>query len=384
MCHKARMSEPWGIYVHVPWCRRRCPYCDFYFEVGTPEAPFEAQIVSEYRHRRPSWPESKAATLYFGGGTPSLLDPKAVEDIVSSVDLKSGAEITLEANPEDISKNSVKALKSAGINRISLGVQSLEDGVLHALGRKHSAVQAWDAIQASLDSGIERLSVDLICGVPNEDPKQVFENIARLSQLGVGHISSYLLTVEPKTALEKRIAKGLAPKVDDEQQAQIYEDLQSVMSQNGYQQYEVSSYAKPGQESKHNRNYWGKGSYLGLGPSAHSMLFLEDGRVKRDQNKASLKEWLQSFEKDDFREVEVLSKEHSFLEAVAFGIRDVLVGVDLYKLADRHQCSIPHTLIQAFELLERKGFVRGQGKAMNLTPLGVRFCDAVAREILSC
>lgn len=370
------MSDLWGVYIHVPWCRRRCPYCDFYFEVGSAEQSFGAQIVSEYQERRHLWPAEKPSTLYFGGGTPSLLNRASLSTIISHVDLAVGAEITLEANPEDVTGEIAKAWKSEGINRVSLGTQSFDDNVLHRLGRKHRAKDAWNAISACQEAQIDRISVDLICGVPGEEPQEIMKVVEQLAAKGVGHISAYLLTVEAGTALQKRIEKGLAEPVDEEEQAQIYEDLQSVMATCGYRQYEVSSYARVGQESQHNRNYWGKGSYLGLGPSAHSMRLLPDGSVMREQNARSLKVW-------QTRESEILEPEHAFLEAIAFGLRDLIIGVDLQNFATKHRCSVPKGVVEVLASSEHKGWAKLDGQSVKLTSLGVRFSDAIARDILS-
>ena len=371
------MDDLWGVYVHVPWCRRRCPYCDFFFEVGSAKPCFGTQIVREYEHRRHLWPDDRPATLYFGGGTPSLLDQESLSTIVSQIDLESNAEVTLEANPEDVNHETTKGWKSEGINRVSLGIQSFDDNILKKLGRKHRTKDAWNAISACQEAGIDRISVDLICGVPGEDPQMIMKVVEQLAASGIGHISAYLLTVEEGTSLQKRIEKGLAEPVDEENQAQIYEDLQIVMGAAGYRQYEVSSYARVGEESKHNRNYWGKGSYLGLGPSAHSMRLLPDGGVLREQNARSMNRWQEA------RESETLAPGHAFLEAVAFGLRDLVVGVDLSKFALRHRCTVPSGVLEVLASSERKGWTKQDGQHVKLTNLGVRFSDAIARDILS-
>jgi oxygen-independent coproporphyrinogen-3 oxidase len=378
MWHAQAMYTNWGIYVHVPWCRRRCPYCDFYLEVGRAEATFSEELLGEFEERRPLWPTKPASTLYFGGGTPSVLPIEQLRAFMGKLDLAPQAEITLEANPEDVTQDLVAAWREAGVNRISLGIQSFDDAILKQLGRKHRAQGAWDAISACIEGGISRLSVDLIYGVPSEDSQTIYANIQRLSEMGVGQVSAYLLTVEAGTALEKHIRSGRSKPTSDDDQAQAFEDLQRVMERHGFRQYEVSSFAKPGEESRHNRNYWGKGPYLGLGPSAHSMRILECGGLERSQNRASLKEWQAGAQ----RLTEVLPSAYALLESIAFGLRDLLGGVELGVLALKHRCQVPQSAQQALERAIGKGWVLKVGGIYSLTQLGVRFSDAVARDIL--
>jgi oxygen-independent coproporphyrinogen-3 oxidase len=378
------MHSNWGIYVHVPWCRRRCPYCDFYFEVGKPEASFGSQVTGEFLERRTLWPETPASTLYFGGGTPSVLPASQLSTFISGLDLEANAEITLEANPEDVQRSVVTDWKLAGINRVSLGVQSFDDAILRQLGRKHRADDAWEAIKACLEAGISRISVDFIFGVPSENRQTIYESIAKLSELGVGQVSAYLLTVEPGTNLEKHIKSGRSQAMDDDDQAQAYEDLQTEMLKSGYRQYEVSSYAKEGQESRHNRNYWGKGQYLGLGPSAHSMRFLAGGSIERSKNKASLHQWKGDLATFAPRECEFLGKEEALLESIAFGLRDLVAGVSLEGLARKHHSEVPKEVLRILERSVVKGWVEHRGENFHLTSLGVRFSDGIARDILAC
>lgn len=374
----------------MPWCRRRCPYCDFYFEVKKPNSGFGAELIDEFDAHRKKWPENPAATLYFGGGTPSLLPIVEIKRFLDAVKARGGlvatAEVTLEANPEDISPELVEALVSVGVNRISLGVQSFDDLILRQLGRKHDSEDALRAIRVCIENGIKRLSVDLIFGVPGENAQNLKNSIARLKKMGVGHLSAYLLTVEAGTALEKHIQIGKRKAPSDEDQADAYENIQTAMASCGYQQYEVSSYALLSQESAHNRNYWGKGAYLGLGPSAHSMRFLEDGSIERSKNIASITEWRSTLANPQIRETEILPGPEAFLESVSFGLRDLGVGVSLQALSERHKCQIPRELNRIFERSCAKGWVVKPCNNENrfyLTSLGVRFSDSIARDILS-
>jgi oxygen-independent coproporphyrinogen-3 oxidase len=311
-----------------------------------------------------------------------LLETTQISHIIANIDLENSAEISLEANPEDLSEAHARDLRSTGINRVSLGVQSFDDAVLKALGRKHTAPQALQAVADLLEAGFDRVSVDLIFGVPGESPDAIATHIARLRSLGVGHISAYLLTVEPGTPLQKLIHKGRAQAPDDDKQADAYEAIQKVMAESGYRQYEISSYALPGQESRHNRNYWGKGSYLGLGPAAHSMRFLPAGEIERSKNVASLSDWQNNI--GDLRELEILCSAEAFSEALAFGLRDMQKGVKLEGLGQRFGVEPSPVLLSVLDRARDRGLLRKEGNQHYfLTQLGARFSDGIAREILA-
>lgn len=380
------MGEPWGIYVHVPWCRRRCPYCDFYFEIGAADPRFAAAIDDELEARRGEAPRPPAETLYFGGGTPSALDDESVARVVESARSRAGlaadAEVTLEANPEDLPEGRAARLAQAGVNRLSLGVQSFDDGVLRWLGRAHDGAMAARVVEEALASGIARVSVDLICGVPDEPRGRLEADVDTAVALGAGHVSAYLLTVEQGTPLVQLIARGARRDIDEDRQADAYEALQALLPARGLAQYEVSSFARPGEESRHNRLYWARGVYLGLGPGAHSMRLCDDGSVARRHTTARADAWLRA-PRDAGSDEERLSPDEAFTEAVAFGLRDLARGVDLGALAHRHQVSVPSSLVRALDEGVAKGHVVREGERVWLTTTGARFADAVARAVLA-
>ncbi len=379
------LYDTWGIYVHVPWCHRRCSYCDFYFEVGKSDAKFSECVLAEWNARRQLFPSLPAKTLYFGGGTPSTLSSVQLSKIISPIKISQSldpdAEITLEANPEDLTPTYLAEIKQAGVNRLSLGVQSFDDVILKWLGRKHDATMARTAVRQALDAGFTRLSVDLIVGVPSEDWQQIQGAIIWLKEVGVGHISVYVLTVEPLTPLERLIEKGQRLRPIDDAQALVYEQAQKFLIEQGYRQYEISSFAKPGQESQHNRLYWAQGNYLGLGPGAHSMLLQPDGSIYRRHTQGILSEWLKNPVAASFTE-DILDPEHAFLESLAFGIRDLLRGVQVKSQLDRHKCALPKSFFNTVENLKERGWVVEHEECLLLTPLGTLFADAVAREFL--
>jgi len=383
-------TRPWGLYVHVPWCRRRCPYCDFYFEVGRPKAGFADALMEEWLSRRPEAPSRRARTLYFGGGTPSLLGTAEIARIVDGFKadgaLAADAEITIEANPEDLVGPDWLCHawhdNSFPFTRVSLGVQSFSDATLRWLGRKHTAEQARSVVAALAVVPGLRVSVDLIVGVPDEDRDALAADIAWLAAVGVGHVSAYLLTVEENTPLKKLIARGARQTPSDDAQADAYIWLQSALTSAGFNQYEVSSYAVPGQESVHNRLYWSKGDYIGVGPGAHSMRLQPDGSVTRRHNLGNLALWLENPAAPQHT-TETLVPGQALLEALAFGIRDMQAGVDPNALARRHGVALPLGLEPAVDGLAGRGFVRNSQNKLYLTPQGALFADAVSREFLA-
>lgn len=364
-------SDKFGIYIHIPFCRRRCIYCDFYFEIGKSQAGFGTCILQEWNARKTP---QKPDTLYFGGGTPSLLSASSLAKLIQTL-APGSAEITLEANPEDLTPEYLKQIHIAGINRLSLGIQSFEDPILKFLGRKHRTAQAKQAILDAKQAGFEKISVDLIIGIAGEN----LDCASWLREQNIGHLSVYLLTVEPLTPLSRFINKGRFNAPCEDQQTDAYIWMQENLANLGYQQYEISSYALPGQESQHNRIYWSQGSYLGLGPGAHSMRLNPDGSVLRRHTQAKLAEWQCDPINASFQE-ELLTPQEALLESLAFGIRDLGHGVCPEKLAARHLTSLPDGFEKLMQKFLDRQWITGRYK---LTPLGARFADAIAREILA-
>jgi oxygen-independent coproporphyrinogen-3 oxidase len=377
-------GAPFGVYVHVPWCRRRCSYCDFAFVVGRARPEFVPALAAELELRASEAPGRPADTIYFGGGTPSALDDETLREAVARIratlPVATDAELTLEANPEDIDESRLDAWRAAGFSRLSLGVQSFDDEVLRFLGRVHDGEVARRITAAALER-FERVSIDLIAGVPGQGAERLEADVRRTLELGVGHVSAYLLTVEEGTPLHKMVAKGRREDVDDDAQADDYEALQTLLPAGGLRQYEVSSWARPGHESRHNRIYWGQGTYLGLGPGAHSMALLDDGSVVRRHTEADIPRWLESpaaAAHDD----ETLAPEAALLEALAFGLRDLVRGASVSELEARHRARLPAEAHAALAAAAGAGFVVERDGRLRLTLVGARFADAVARDVL--
>jgi oxygen-independent coproporphyrinogen-3 oxidase len=271
-------------------------------------------------------------TIYFGGGTPSALPAVDIALIIQEIRrhhrLSDQMEITLESNPDDITTENVAAWKSTGINRLSIGIQAFQDDLLKAWNRSHSSEQASDAIELVQKSGIENITADLIYGGPGLSDEEWIANIQRLIDSGIPHISSYALTVETGTALFDQIEKGKSTLPDDEQANKQYSILQEMMAANGFPQYEVSNFARPGFESRHNRSYWSGAHYLGIGPSAHSF-----NGISRQWNISNNIKYIQSlqtglvpFEKEELTEIQ------RYNELVMTGLR-TSQGIDMERMA---------------------------------------------------
>lgn len=376
-----------ALYIHVPFCRRRCPYCDFYFVVAKPHASYADSILLEWEARSKEWHQGKAQSLYFGGGTPSLLSPQEIEKIISffknNKALNDDAEITLEANPEDINSNYISSVQQAGVNRLSLGVQSFHDPMLKILGRKHNGAMAKRAIESAITAGIPNISVDMILGVPKECQKDTLESIAYLSDT-VPHISTYLLTIEEGTYFYKQIKKGLMAEPEEDAQVDMYRSVQEQLLKAGFIQYDISSYARPDFFSRHNQVYWGMGSYLGLGPSAHSLRYLPDGSLVRAHNRASHDQWLNDPKSDLCFSYDQLSSDQALREALAFGLRNMNLGINPKNLAERHQQELPSGLADVVKKMKKNSWLEESETTIRISKEGALFADAIMREILCC
>ena len=265
-----------GLYIHVPFCLSKCPYCDFYSIKYNKETAdrFANAVIRNVQHYG-----GEFDTVYFGGGTPFLLWEKICE-ILNYVDITTDAEITVEANPCTVDKKSLAALHKAGVNRISFGVQSLNDNELKALGRRHDANTAVNALRIAKEQGFDNISADIMLGTPEQNAESVTQTIQRLSALPVTHISAYMLKIEENTPFAK--AKTEFP--DDEEVCSIYLEATKLLNSLGFNQYEISNYAKEGFPCRHNLKYWNCEEYLGIGPAAHSYYNGKRFFVERDLN----------------------------------------------------------------------------------------------------
>jgi oxygen-independent coproporphyrinogen-3 oxidase len=264
-----------GIYIHIPFCKQACHYCDFHFSTNTSNrTQMVNSIVSELSLQQEYLEREEVKTIYFGGGTPSLLSLQELAHIFSALNndfrIARTAEITLEANPDDLTLEKLKDIRSLGVNRLSIGIQSFEDTILKYLNRPHSAAEASRCMELSREANFENISIDLIYAIPGQTDDRWKKNIELAMALQPEHISAYSLTIEKKTAFGTWYEKGKLIPVKDDQAATQLELLVDILALSGFEQYEVSNFSKPGFESQHNSNYWKQEKYLGVGPGAHS------------------------------------------------------------------------------------------------------------------
>lgn len=310
------------IYIHIPFCRSKCHYCNF-FSLASKKGvnDFAGAICTEARLRKEELQGCKVSSIYFGGGTPSLLPANEIEKIINTLNcfftIAPGAEITLEANPEDISNISLRSWKSAGINRLSIGIQSFGDADLRYLHRSHNAADAAMALDRALERGFDNLSADLIYGIPTLEMEGWLQNLNEVGKRKIAHLSAYALTVEPATILNWRIANKRAVAPDDTAQAQQFSALCRWAKQEGYIHYEISNLCRLGMESRHNSGYWNGAYYLGLGPSAHSF----NGQT-RSWNVSNLGNYLAQAKAGHFMsQYEILTPADRFNEYVMTALR---------------------------------------------------------------
>jgi oxygen-independent coproporphyrinogen-3 oxidase len=368
----ARSARAPHVYVHVPFCARRCAYCDFAIAVRrtVPAEEYVPALRGELAVRFADGGLWEAETLYFGGGTPSRLGGAGVAAAVAAVRehvaLRSGAEVTLEANPEDVNAESVAAWQAAGINRLSLGGQSFDDGALAWMRRGHSGQGIADALRVAREGGITNLSFDLIFALTPEVPRDWSADVARLLALAPPHVSLYGLTVEPATPLARLHARGAATDTPEERYEEEFLAAHDALAAAGYEHYEVSNFAQPGFRSRHNSSYWGGARYVGLGPSAHGY----DGAERR-WNVPHYAEWVRVVGRgeDPKAGAEELTPENRTAEAVYLGLRTSEGLV----LSERERARVAPWVAAGWAAID-------EGR-LRLSPLGWLRLDALAADL---
>ncbi|MBQ3196804.1 MAG: radical SAM family heme chaperone HemW [Alistipes sp.] len=306
-----------GVYFHIPFCKRICAYCDFYrsAELKYMDSVIEA-MHSELEEQSKYLNDKKIRTIYFGGGTPSLLPPRELQHLIDHTaklyDCSGVSEVTVEANPDDITAEYVKELRCTDINRVSLGVQSFDDKELHFMNRRHTAEEASQAVKRLQDAGIGNITIDLIFGVDGFGEEILERSIQTALSLGVQHISAYHLTIECATAFYRRVQRGEMKEVDEECSEREYAIIEKRLCDAGYEHYEVSNYALKGFRSQHNSSYWSGAEYLGIGPGAHSF-----NGTERQWSSQSLSDYASKRE----YESEILTDKERYNEYVMTSLR---------------------------------------------------------------
>ncbi|MCQ2348243.1 MAG: radical SAM family heme chaperone HemW [Paludibacteraceae bacterium] len=316
-----------SIYIHIPFCQTRCKYCDFF---STTELEKRHDYVDTLLTEWASYPHQTSQTLYLGGGTPSMLEVADIQRLVQAIATADTQEITMEANPGDLTLDKLIALRQAGINRLSIGIQSFHNPLLRFIGRRHTAKQARQVVLWAQKAGFDNISIDLMYALPRQNMLQWAMDIKKALRLGVQHISCYCLTYEEGTPLCNMLKNGEFRAASENLQNRMYRYLCKVLARHGYEHYEVSNFALPGYRSRHNSNYWNDTPYIGLGAGAHSY----DGQT-RSWNPSDLSEYMDGVKNGTLvRESEQLTDEQKHMERIMLGLR-TMEGIDCQDVASK-------------------------------------------------
>jgi putative oxygen-independent coproporphyrinogen III oxidase len=378
-----------GLYIHFPFCLRKCLYCDFNStaDSGISHREYVELLLREMALRRETLPEpASAPTLYFGGGTPSLLAPELVGRLVEAAamlfGLEGDAEVTLEANPGTLTPEKLAGYRSAGVNRLSIGIQSFEDRLLATLGRVHTAREALAAFEESRRAGFDNISIDLMHSLPEQSLAQWREALARAVELSPEHVSAYALSVEQDTPFAGLHEAGKLPLPAEEEGARMFEATSEILCAAGYLHYEISNFAKPGRASRHNSAYWSRASYLGFGAGAHSLLN-PDGLGRRWKNAAGLAEYAEELGRGAIPEqdLERLTLAEAVSEHFFLGLR-MLDGLDLEPLQARYGADALAAHLAEAARLEASGALIREGSRIRLAPGSVIVANSVFSRFL--
>jgi oxygen-independent coproporphyrinogen III oxidase len=367
-----------GLYLHIPFCSAICNYCNFNRGLLEPELK-RSYVAALEQEIRGAWASDIADTIYFGGGTPSLLEPDEVARLVAACldtfSVAPGTEITLETNPETVDESRLSALRDAGVNRISFGVQSFDDGELRRLGRIHDATRARETFDAARRAGFDNISLDLMMWLPGQSVARWQQNVRKLIALGPEHASLYILELYPNAPLKEEMARAGWSQAPDDDAATMYEWAMEALEVAGYRQYEISNVAKPGRESRHNLKYWQDGAWLGFGCGAHGTL---DG--VRWRNVSGTGEYVARIREghSPVAERREITREERLQEALITGLR-LAEGVDLRQLGDRYATDLRARYEAALAPFSEAGFVIWDGGRLRLSRPGM----LLANEILS-
>lgn len=372
-----------GLYIHIPFCKTRCIYCDFYSTTRDDlRRSYVQALCKEMSLHRLFLPDEELQTIYFGGGTPSQMDEEDFLQIFAAINrcfrVAENAEVTVEVNPDDITSTYASMLGSLPFNRVSMGIQTFNDDILRFLHRRHTSLQAVEAVDRLREAGFRNISVDLIYGLPGETRAILEEDVRRALALQVQHLSAYHLSYEEGTPIDCMLKAHAITAVGEEDSADFYRVLTDMLKQHGYQHYEISNYCMEGYQSRHNSSYWNGTPYLGLGPSAHSY----DGKSMRRWNVSSLTDYIRGIERgDSVFEVELLDRVTRYNEFMMVGLRTA-TGVSLSRL----EKEFGETLLHYCQSMARDYITRGKlqivGDTLKLTPDGVFVSDGIISDLM--
>lgn len=369
-----------GIYLHIPFCKKACNYCNFHFSTNQQKMEDLVNALLKEIRIQQQYLTDTVETIYFGGGTPSLLKPAQLGVLLQTIHqfftVTPNAEITLEANPDDIEPSSLQEWKKAGINRLSIGIQSFQEIDLQWMSRAHNALQAMNCIKQAQQAGFSNISIDLIYGGPTLSNRNWELNVKTAIDLGVPHLSCYALTVEPKTALALKIDRQELPEIDTQHQSEHFSMLQKITEEAGYEQYEISNFALSGKRSKHNSSYWSGAHYLGLGPSAHSF-----NGISRQWNISNNSLYIQSIKNGVVPfEIEILTPIQQVNEYIMTALRTV-EGISADRLDSILQKSLFPDVVSDAQKYIHRGLMECSEKQLIITPEGKFMADGIAADL---
>ncbi len=369
-----------GIYIHIPYCKQKCSYCNFHFSTDSRSKQEMVNAICKEMSIRKNEITETVETIYLGGGTPSLLDQNELNQIFDALsqnfDISENPEITLEANPDDLSREQNQVLKNTPVNRLSIGIQSFFDEDLKFMNRAHDSKHAINSVKDAQNAGFENITIDLIYGAQTTTNEMWQQNLETALQLNVPHISSYALTIEPKTILAHQIQTKKIKNIDEDKQQQQFMMLVETLTQNGFLHYEISNFGKPGFLSKHNSSYWKGVPYLGLGPSAHSY----DGK-NRSWNIANNTIYLNHIRKNQLPlEIEELSENDRFNEMLMIRLR-MAEGLSLDEVAENFNADFLNQLMENIQPhLKNKTLILDKNH-LKITKSGLFLSDGIASDL---
>jgi putative oxygen-independent coproporphyrinogen III oxidase len=377
-------GEGLALYIHWPFCISKCPYCDFNSHVReqVDQESWRAALLADLAHEAGLTPGLELGSIFFGGGTPSLMPPATVAALIEAAAghwrLAPDIEITLEANPSSVEASRFADLAQAGVNRVSLGLQSLDDEALHFLGRAHDVAEGLAALDTA-QREFARVSFDLIYALPDQGPDAWGRELERALSFGTGHLSLYQLTIEPGTRFAAMAAKGRLASLDPDRGAELYDLTRALTAGAGLPAYEISNHARPGEESRHNLAYWRYGQYSGIGPGAHGRRGgAATSRHRKPEN------WLSALRRNGhgIKEEAPIPPAERGVEALLMGLR-LAEGVDLARIAWIAECGIDALIdADAATRLEAQGLVRKEGQRLRVLPTGTLLLDPILAELV--
>lgn len=370
-----------SIYIHIPYCKQACTYCDFHFRIAqNDKEEMLKSIKKEIKLRQSYLNGNSISSIYFGGGTPSILNKEEIKSVINTIynnfRIDPDAEITLECNPDDLDKKKLLELKKIGINRLSIGIQSFDDSNLKFMNRSHNAKEALSCIQYAKEAGFDNITIDLIYGLPNQSNENWKKNLAKMLSLDIQHFSAYSLTVEPKTKLKHLIDKNLVTPLDDKITVKHFKTLVEIANENNFIHYEISNFGKEGFFSNHNSAYWKNKHYLGVGPSAHSF-----NGSSRQWNVASNKQYIEKVnENDSYFEMEQLSNTQQYNEYIFTALRTIW-GVELDYINNQFGQEALNYFKKQVINWGKKGKIKQEKNTYTLTEKGKLYADAIASDL---